>query len=44
MKKRRMLTCIDDRCFISEYEACKFLLQVACEHRKVNIRHVPIEE
>lgn len=40
---RRELICIDDRCFTSEYDAGKFLLQLASEHRKINIRHIPLE-
>jgi hypothetical protein len=42
-KTTRLLTCIDDRCFTSEYDACKFLMQLACERRKVNIRHIRVE-
>lgn len=39
MKKRKRITCIDDRCFAHEYDAAKYLLEIASEHRRVKISH-----
>ena len=44
MKKKtvRRITCIDMRCFVSDYDAGKYLLQLASEHRRVKIDHFDI--
>jgi hypothetical protein len=43
-KATRKMTCIDGRCFASEYDAGKYLLQLATEHRRVKISHLDIPE
>lgn len=42
MKKGKKVTCIEGRCFISDYDAGKYLLQLATEHRRVKISHFEI--
>jgi len=44
MKKKatKRITCIDSRCFASDYDAGKYLLQLASEHRQVKIDHFEI--
>ena len=41
-KENRHLTCIDNHCFANDYDAGKYLLQMACEHKRVKIRQVEI--
>jgi hypothetical protein len=43
-KTTRKITCIDSRCFTSEYDAGKYLLQLASEHRRVKISRFEVEE
>lgn len=44
MKKKNVkrITCIDSRCFASEYDAGKYLLELASQHRRIKIDHIEI--
>lgn len=42
MKKRRKITCVDDRCFVHDYDAAKYVLEMASEHRRVKISHYDV--
>ncbi len=35
----RTVTCIDGHCFSQAYDACKYLMALACQRRPVSIRH-----
>ncbi|BCR04914.1 hypothetical protein DESUT3_19830 [Desulfuromonas versatilis] len=34
----RTVTCIEGHCFSQAYDACKYLMELACERRRISIR------